>query len=165
MKTFALIPGFALAVTVCSVRADTNPPALHEHPVAQAEAYAPGLGEVMALQQMRHAKLWLAGLHRNWALADYELDELKEGFEDAARLHPTQDSVPVAEMIAKLTPGPLQLIGKAIKAKSAKEFASSFDSLTATCNTCHQAASHGFIRISRPSGSTFSNQDFTTRKN
>jgi hypothetical protein len=95
LKTFVLIAGFALAIAVYSVRADTNPPALHEHPAAQAGAYVPGLGEIMALQQMRHAKLWLAGRHGNWALADYELDELKEGFEDAVRLHPTQDSVPV----------------------------------------------------------------------
>jgi hypothetical protein len=39
----------------------------------------------MSLQQMRHTKLWFAGNARNWDLAGYEFDELKEGFENVAR--------------------------------------------------------------------------------
>jgi cytochrome c553 len=114
----------------------------------------------MSLQQMRHAKLWLAASRGNWALADYEMDELREGFEDASRLHQTYENVPVAALIAKLTPAPLEAIGKAIKGKSVANFARSFDSLTAACNTCHRAANHGFIQIRRPRGSAFSNQKF-----
>jgi hypothetical protein len=45
------------------------------------EPFTPGLGEIMTLQQMRHLKLWYAGQAGNWPLADYELDELKEGFD------------------------------------------------------------------------------------
>ena len=40
--------------------------------------YKPGLGELMTLNQMRHAKLWYAGQSENWPLAEYELDELQE---------------------------------------------------------------------------------------
>jgi hypothetical protein len=46
-----------------------------------SEPYTPGLGEIMSLQQMRHAKLWFAGQAENWELADYEIDELGEGFD------------------------------------------------------------------------------------
>ena len=52
----------------------------------EKEPYQPGLGEIMALQQMRHIKLWFAGHAGNWPLADYEIGELKEGFEDVAGL-------------------------------------------------------------------------------
>src|SRR6185436_14804061 len=48
-------------------------------------AEASGLGEIMALQQMRHIKLWYAGSSANWELAAYELDELKEGFDDVLK--------------------------------------------------------------------------------
>src|SRR5712691_11005562 len=65
-------------------------------PSIPAEAYAPGLGEIMSLQQMRHAKLWLAGQAENWELASYELDELSEGFDDALKFHPTHKDSPVA---------------------------------------------------------------------
>src|SRR5262249_8005861 len=51
------------------------------------EPYEPGLGEFMTATQLRHAKLWFAGKQNNWDLAAYEIDEIKEGLEDAARLH------------------------------------------------------------------------------
>jgi len=47
------------------------------------EPYAPGLGEFMTATQLRHAKLWFAGNAANWPLADYEIGELGEGFDDA----------------------------------------------------------------------------------
>ena len=40
----------------------------------------------MALQQMRHIKLWFAGRAGNWPLADYEIGELNEGFDDVNKL-------------------------------------------------------------------------------
>lgn len=44
-----------------------------------------GLGEIMSLQQMRHSKFWFAGSAGNCPFAAYELDELKEGFDDVYR--------------------------------------------------------------------------------
>jgi len=143
----AVLAGLGLALAAGRVLADASP-------------YVPGLGEIMSLQQMRHAKLWLAGSRGNWALADYEVDELREGFDDALSQHPTHDGVPVGAMIQSLTPGPLAAIGKAIEAKNAADFAKAFDSLTDACNTCHRGAKHGFIRIRRPAASAFGNQDF-----
>ena len=49
---------------------------------AQESPAGPGLGEIMTLQQLRHIKLWFAGRAGNWPLADYEIGELNEGFED-----------------------------------------------------------------------------------
>src|SRR5262249_14805529 len=46
------------------------------------DPYVPGLGEFMTATQLRHAKLWFAGKNSNWALAAYEVDEIKEGLED-----------------------------------------------------------------------------------
>ena len=160
MKGLATAAALGLAIATGAAHADANPPAPHEHSAAKAEAYVPGLGEIMSLQQMRHAKLWFAGARGNWALANYELDELREGFGDAGKLHATHESVPVAALIAKLTPAPLEALGKAIQRNSAAEFRRSFDALTAACNTCHQAANHGFIRIRRPAGPAYGNQEF-----
>ena len=63
------------------------------------EPYAPGLGEFMTATQLRHAKLWFAGQANNWDLAAYEIDEIAEGLEDAEKLFPSHDGVPVADMI------------------------------------------------------------------
>ena len=132
----------------------------HMHHAPSPAGYVPGLGEIMSLQQMRHAKLWLAGSQNNWPLADYELDELREGFEDAQKFHQTHEGVPVGAMIKSLTPAPLEALDKAISAKDPAAFAKSFDQLTEACNTCHRGAKRGFIVITRPVTSPFSNQKF-----
>ena len=132
----------------------------HMHHAPSAGGYVPGLGEIMSLQLMRHAKLWLAGSQKNWPLAAYELDELREGFEDAKKYHETHDGIPVGAMVKSLTPAPLAAIDKAIAAKDGASFAKSFDQLTAACNTCHRGAKRGFIVITRPAASPFPNQRF-----
>jgi hypothetical protein len=131
---------------------------------AGKEGYAPGLGEFMAMQQMRHAKLWFAGKNRNWDLADYELDELREGFDDVVRLHPSYEKIPVADLVGTVMKTPLVDLAKAIEAKNSARFSRAFDGLTAACNACHRAAHHAFIVIRRPAKSTFSNQEFAVRK-
>jgi hypothetical protein len=127
-----------------------------------APAYVPGLGEIMAFQQMRHTKLWLAGEARNWPLAGYELDELKEGFAEAARLHPTQKDVPVPidQAIESIVKEPLERVADAITKKDPKAFAEAYDTLTDGCNACHQASNHGFNVVQRPAANPFPNQSF-----
>jgi len=125
-----------------------------------SEPYVPGFGEFMSATQVRHAKLWFAGDARNWELAAFELDEIKEGLEDATRLHPTHEGIPVAEMIKANLDAPLSALAKAIEAKDENGFTRAFDVLTAACNSCHTAAAHAFIKIKRPTTPPVSNQVF-----
>jgi hypothetical protein len=120
----------------------------------------PGLGEFMTATQLRHAKLWFAGKNDNWGLAAYEVDEIKEGLEDAARLHATFEGIPVAEMIKTIIDPRLEQLEKAIAAKSGTRFIAAFDDLTDGCNSCHAAAGKPFIRIQRPTAPPLSNQNF-----
>src|SRR3954470_11597516 len=94
MKLFA-IAAFAICLPLAAHAQQTQPPALS--PKSQ-EPFTPGLGEIMTLQQMRHLKLWFAGQANNWPLAAYELDELKEGFEDIVKYFPVKDDVPTGTM-------------------------------------------------------------------
>src|ERR1700738_5342488 len=81
------------------------------------EPFTPGLGEIMTLQLMRHLKLWYAGQAGNWPLADYELDELKEGFEDIVKYQPTHDDAPTGTMASAVIEGEVAALNKAIAAK------------------------------------------------
>ena len=76
-------PGFA--VLIASVLLTAGFAAKAEDAPAPA-GDVPGLGEIMTLQQLRHIKLWFAGRAGNWPLADYEVGELNEGFEDVSKL-------------------------------------------------------------------------------
>jgi hypothetical protein len=114
--------------------------------------------------QSHHAKLWLAGNARNWDLADYQVDELKELLEDIAKRVPTYRDVPVGQMIESATIPPIGDIEAAIKARDSAKFAAAFDRLTAACNSCHESANRGFIVIQRPAASSFPNQSFAPRR-
>jgi hypothetical protein len=95
-------------------------------------------------------------------LAAYEIDGVKEGLEDAARLHPTFDGVPVAEMI-KIDPR-IEELERAVRAKSSAKFTVAFDKLTSGCNNCHAGANEPFIRIQRPTEPPLTNQNFAPEK-
>src|ERR1700722_11342464 len=128
------------------------------------QPYKPGLGEFMTATQLRHAKLWFAGKDHNWDLAAYEIDEIKEGLEDAARLHPTFEGFPVAEMIKTIINPRIERLEKAVKGNNNTEFIAAFDELTNGCNSCHGGASKPFIRIQRPTEPPLTNQNFAPIK-
>jgi hypothetical protein len=132
-------------------------------PPAIAEPFVPGLGEIMSLQQMRHTKLWLAGEAGNWPLAAYEVEELGEGFDDVVKLHPTHKDAPVApkDMIPRLMTGPVADVQKAVASHDGTAFVAAYDTLTAACNSCHQAMNFGFNRVQRPATNPYPNQDFS----
>ena len=148
----------ALAVSAltisCAVEAATTP---------AGTSYTPGLGEIMSATQMRHAKIWFAGKAGNWELAHYELDEIREGLDDAVTFHPVFKNVPVSAMLDQFTAQPLADLDAAVAAKDRAGFRKAYASLTSACNACHQAAGHGFIVIKRPGASPFSNQAFTLK--
>jgi hypothetical protein len=163
MKQVTIFAVAAVAATITLPAA--NGQRMHGHDAGeQADAakgpYSPGLGEIMPLQQMRHSKLWFAGNARNWDLAGYELDELKEGFEVTAKLFPTVNDVSVTEVIGTITAVQIPEVGKSIEARDRARFASAFDKLTASCNGCHQATKHSFIVIQRPTSLPYTNQLF-----
>jgi len=134
-----------------------------ESPAGAPEAYVPGLGEMMSLQQMRHAKLWFAGEAENWALAAYEIDELGEGFDEIVKLHPTHKDAPVApkDAIPRMITQPMSDLRAAVDKKDRQAFDSAYDALTAACNDCHQATNFGFNRVQRPAGNPYPNQAFS----
>src|SRR5580765_2700256 len=99
---------------------------------ASTPPFVPGLGEIMTLTQMRHAKLWFAGQAGNWPLASYELDELHEGLDDAATFHVTHKDapLPIPALIEKIMTEPLQQLQKVITAQDQSQFEPAFDAVT-----------------------------------
>src|SRR5665213_400979 len=118
--------------------------------------YAPGLGEIMGGIQTHHAKLWYAGINDNWKLAQYEIDELKERFEQARTV---ESERPEVKMIPLMYPS-IDSINSAISRKNSEDFKAGFTLLTASCNSCHQANNFSFNVITIPTAPPVSNQDF-----
>jgi hypothetical protein len=111
------------------------------------------IGDVMAFQQERHLKLWLAGRAGNWPLADYEIGKLKDGFADI-------DNLIGGDTVGKAVGAPIAALEQAIESKNRDSFARAFDQLTGGCNSCHRVLDHAFIVIQRPEASPYGNQSF-----
>jgi len=140
----------ALAVAgFCSLAA-ADPPL-----TGPSGSYIPRLGDIMEVTQLRHIKLWYAGADQNWPLAGYELNQIKDSFEDAMVLYP---GLPASNMTTMA--GPAAAIDAAIKAKDRDAFARAFNQMTAACNLCHQAQGYGSILIKVPNSSPFSDEQF-----
>ena len=127
--------------------------------IASAEDASPPskISEIMVQQQMRHIKLWFAGSGANWPLADYEVDALKDGFDDLSQLLG-------GDFVEKAVGAPLAALEKAVEAKDRAAFIGAYDKLTAGCNSCHRSLDHGFIAIQRPASLPYSDQSFATQK-
>lgn len=124
---------------------------------AASEPPPPKIGEIMAQQQMRHIKLWFAGRAGNWPLADYEIDQLKDGFDDV-------DAQLGGDTVQKAVGAQISALEKVVEGKDRAGFADAFDKLTAGCNSCHRALDHAFIVIRRPTSLPYSDQSFATEK-
>jgi hypothetical protein len=124
---------------------------------AANEAFEPKIGDIMAQQQIRHIKLWFAGRAGNWPLADYEIDQLKEGFDHVNRQIG-------GDTIEKAVGAPIGALEKAIEAKDRDTFTRAFDQLSAGCNSCHHTLDHAFVVIQRPALLPYSNQSFAPQK-
>lgn len=159
MSRLVFAAGFCILVLVAFPACKRQrPPA----PAATDPVYTPGLGEIMTLTQMRHTKLWYAGQAGNWPLASYEMDELREGLEDAVIFHPAhKDSpLPIPDLIDKIMTFPIKNLGDVVAAKDSQKFVAAFDDLTSACNQCHMAANFGFNVVTRPTANPYTNQNF-----
>ena len=125
-----------------------------------ARTYKPGLGEFMSGIQVHHEKLWFAGEAQNWALAGFEIGEIKETLDDIRTYNTDRAEIRSLVMIDPA----IDSITNAIKQKNPLLFKSSFVLLTNTCNNCHHATNHEFNVIKIPDTPPFSNQDFKVQK-
>ncbi len=68
-----------------------------------SKGYVPGLGDLMnASLQTHHSKLWFAGHADNWALAAYEVKEMRETTSLMENVFPMWHDLNVGEMVRVL---------------------------------------------------------------
>ena len=124
------------------------------------EEHAVSLGQHMAYFQRYADKLYFAGTASNWELADFYAHELEETTEAVEAAGYVEDGVEINSLLASLFTEPLENVEEAVDARDVEAFRSAYGGLVTACNTCHEAAEHGFVRIIVPEQSAYPNQDF-----
>lgn len=122
-------------------------------PPPPEEGAQPSLSDIMGHQQERHIKLWFAGHAGNWPLANYEIGELSDGFDDVGKMLG-------GDIVKQHVGAALDALQKAVDGKDSAAFAAAYDKLSAGCNACHHTLDHAFIVISRPALLPYSDQVF-----
>jgi hypothetical protein len=124
------------------------------------EGAKPAMADLMAMTQLRHFKLWYASRVENWALADYELRQMRGVLSRIARLYPEEAAKADAVRFGEETGPILEGLQAAIGDHDQKRFATQFGKLTDACNQCHRGTGVSFIAVQVPNRSPFSNQNF-----
>jgi hypothetical protein len=146
---FALIAAACLAASL-PVRAGEQKPPPGE------PAFTLRLNDLMVATQLRHFKLWYAGLVQNWPLANYELGQIRSAIVDTKRYYSDKGDSKMSAMTE-----PTDELDDAIKAKDIDKFQKAYVKLTAACNACHEETGFGFIKIREPRLSPIETSPFT----
>ncbi len=121
-----------------------------------SKVYKPGFGFLMTNIQAHHAKLWFAGMNKNWKLAKFEIKELKEIVEEINTYQKDRKETKLMNMIEP----ELEAISKAIEQKNPELFKEKYNKLTLSCNECHKLTDFEYNIVKVPKTNEFSNQEF-----
>jgi cytochrome c553 len=117
------------------------------------------LGVIMSHLQRYAEKLYFAGRVGNAPLAGFYLHEIEETIEDLAKEKVVDEGMAVGEMAgAMMTPVLKRL--RALDFKDRAAFEKEYVLMIETCNACHGATQHGFVKITVPKAPTYQNQSF-----
>lgn len=116
----------------------------------------------MAHQQELVQKLGLSIQAKNKDLADFYRNELAEGFEVIQKKFPQYDGVQVAALSKAMMDPAMIPLKKAIDTANWATATSAYSTLITSCNNCHTAGKHAFVKITVPKGNPF-NQSFATK--
>jgi hypothetical protein len=111
------------------------------------------------LQRLTH-KLALSADAGNAELAAFYLHESQEQLHKIQREAPEYENLPIAVLIDRMAHPAYAPLQEAIAAKDQEGMLAGLDLIVQSCNACHVATQHGFIRITRGTGVNPFNQSF-----
>jgi hypothetical protein len=112
------------------------------------------------IQQYTH-KLWWAGQGGNVPLVQFYLHEIEEAMEEVAEAGVVDEDVEVSAQMLQYGPPIVEAFADKVRTSGLTDFAQQYDVLMSTCNSCHMATKHPYLRVQVPSLSRFSDQVFT----
>lgn len=146
----------SLAVAIMLAAWGGTPASGQAPPEPAAVELAPYMG---TLQTLTH-KLSLSVAHDNPELAAFYLYESQEQLETIKEQVPEYRGQPIALLIDRLITPQFAPLAQAIEAGQAADTAAALARLIDSCNACHRASGHAFIRITNRSDINPFNQDF-----
>lgn len=152
-----LVAGLALFRTPSSETGASPSAPVAEH---DEEGEHGELAPYMASLQRFAEKLHLAGEAGNWELASFYEHELEETAEEVGAGGFEEHGHEIGPLVERWLLPAVERVGEAIEAGDAAAFGAAYGELVASCNSCHAATEHAFVRIVAPEGNPYPSQDF-----
>jgi hypothetical protein len=125
----------------------------------------PALHELMGTMQAYMHKYNLSVLENNSELAGFYLHELEEVSEEIIENIEEYDGYPVSSLTETMFLPVVEQAETTLENGSVDEIRKSASLLIQSCNSCHQATEHGYIKIREVTRDENPfNQDFSTKK-
>jgi hypothetical protein len=109
-----------------------------------------GYGTVMAEVARRFELLGRAASAGRFELADYQLGEIVEQFEETLpHAAPPREGHPevLPELANAFLESKIPVLRRALDSRDRAQAAAAFKRVATACNGCHQASGHGFIEV------------------
>lgn len=129
-------------------------------PVSESEPHQPELARVMGEMERFAGKLGYSIEGRNQQLAQFYLHEIHEAIEELGEIE-QHDGVPIASLSHAIMTPALDPLEQSVSAADWEQAAERYDRLIESCNNCHTAAEHAFIRILPSRGDAPYSQSFS----
>lgn len=130
-----------------------------EEAVAETPEPSIEIAHFMNRIQVFHNKLYFAGINGNTELALFYLDEMEEEMGVIAEAGVFELDANISENIVTYGLKRVETMRKQLKTDP-KTFASDFEQLTTSCNSCHVISQKAFVKIIIPTSPIFSNQEY-----
>jgi hypothetical protein len=138
----------------------TTPAQAHEAPDAHAEEDEPELAAYMTSMQQYSHKLMLSVQARNAPAAGFYLHELEELSETIVAEVETYEGYEIAALTSSMLMPQLENLDAALDGGDWSRVDTQIEAVTQSCNQCHEATDHGFIRIQSENLTNPYNQTF-----
>ncbi len=111
-------------------------------------APAPRFGDLMTQVGRRFELLGRAMQAKRWELAEFELGELRETFDDIATAQVPKDvNADIPQLAKAFVPAVVTPLQDAVSKRDAAHASTAFASASQACNGCHQASGRKFIEV------------------
>jgi len=109
----------------------------------------PHFGDQMDGIGRRFERLGRAGLARRWQFARYEVEEIRESFEDLEKAPVPEDlqTLDVPRLVKGLITTALPVLDSALVRQDSSAFDAAFRLTAQECNACHRSARRDFVQI------------------
>lgn len=151
---------FAVAALTIQCNSEAQNKETHKKEGHEEVELAVAMGQ---LQTYTH-KYALAVEAENHELASFYLHEVEESVESIAEDVPTYEGYDIDKLIGQYLEPEIEPTEEALESKNWGKIRQQTIKLVDTCNSCHEASDHGFVKITPGFDNNPFNQDFSAPK-